>query len=404
MVSQNGTNDYHGSAFLKYDSPKLNAFNRYRNDFGRGQFEKVNRLFRQFGGSLGGPLPLPRFGEGGPSTFGGKNKSFFFLSYEGLRENSTSTSPQYVETTQFRQLIIGARPGGLTASVLASSGITPRIAGVLTPSCSEINGSCQAVAGGLDVGSPAGGLRQYISFGNLSGGGLDGIPDIQKVLIAAPSINRPNQYNARFDFTPNARDQFAFSTYLTHGSTVGSDTGAAARPQADISSKPSNTALTFLYNRIISSTSLNEARFNFTRFAFNELQSSRDTNFGIPRIEIETLIRDGSRIRFGANQAETTPGIFAENTLEFRDVFSQVMGNHGLKIGGDFRRELNNDNLNGGSRPLFTFAGLFNFANDAPLFYQINADPRTGGAADAARHFISGGYGFVRAGRLEVSS
>ena len=142
-----------------------------------------------------------------------------------------------------------------------------------------------------------------------------------------------------------------------------------------------------------SANSLNEARFNFTRFAFNEVESSRATNFGIPRIEIETLIKDGSRIRFGANQAETTPGIFAENTLEFRDVFSHVMGNHGLKIGGDFRRELNNDNLNGGSRPLFTFAGLFNFANDAPLFYQINADPRTGGAADAARHFISGGYG-----------
>jgi hypothetical protein len=150
--------------------------------------------------------------------------------------------------------------------------------------------------------------------------------------------------------------------------------------------------LTFLYNRIISSTTLNEARFNFTRFAFNEVESSRETNFGIPRIEIETLLKDG-RIRFGANQAETTPGIFEESTFEFRDVLSKVVGNHGLKIGGDYRRELNNDNLNGGSRPLFTFAGLFNFANDTPLFYQINADPRTGGPADALRHFRTGGYG-----------
>ena len=46
---------------------------------------------------------------------------------------------------------------------------------------------------------------------------------------------------------------------------------------------------------------------------------------------------------------------------------------------GEFRAEQNDDNLNGGARPLYTFAGLFNFANDAPLFYQINADPRTGG-------------------------
>jgi hypothetical protein len=392
VVSQNGTNDFHGSAFLKYNSPKLNAFNKYPNDFGRGRLERVERFFRQFGGSLGGPLLLPRFGEGGRSTTSGKNKSFFFLSYEGLRDNTTNTSTQYVETAQYRQGIISARPGGLTARILGSAGVAPRIAGVLTPSCGDINGPCQVVAGGLDVGSPAGGLGQYISFGNLSGGGLDGIPDIQKVIIGAPNSSRPNQYNARFDFTPNAKDQIAFSTYLTRGNSIGSDTGAAARPQADITSTPRNTAFTFLYNRIISSTTLNEARFNFTRFAFDEVASSRETNFGIPRIEIETLLRDG-RIRFGANQAETTPGIFEESTFEFRDVLSKVVGNHALKIGGDFRRELNDDNLNGQSRPLFTFAGLFNFANDAPLFYQINADPRTGGAAEAQRHFVTGGYG-----------
>ena len=45
------------------------------------------------------------------------------------------------------------------------------------------------------------------------------------------------------------------------------------------------------------------------------------------------------------------------------------------------------------SRPLYTFAGLFNFANDAPLFYQINADPETGGVANAERHFRSSSYG-----------
>src|SRR4051794_10940777 len=62
VVSQNGTNDFHGSAFLKYNSPKLNAFNKYPNDFGRGRTERVDRFYRQFGGSLGGPVYLPRFG------------------------------------------------------------------------------------------------------------------------------------------------------------------------------------------------------------------------------------------------------------------------------------------------------------------------------------------------------
>jgi hypothetical protein len=70
-----------------------------------------------------------------------------------------------------------------------------------------------------------------------------------------------------------------------------------------------------------------------------------------------------------------------------------VRGNHGLKFGGEYRRELNDNNLNGASRPLYTFAGLFTFANDAPLFYQINADPQTGGIANAERHFRSSSYG-----------
>ena len=128
------------------------------------------------------------------------------------------------------------------------------------------------------------------------------------------------------------------------------------------------------------------------------------TNFGIPRIEIESLFRDGSRIRFGAPQAETTPGVFSEKTLEFRDILSNVRGNHGLKFGVEYRPELNDDNLNGGSRPLYTFAGLFNFANDAPLFYQINADPETGGVANAQRHFRIEQLCSVLPGRLESAA
>ena len=56
-------------------------------------------------------------------------------------------------------------------------------------------------------------------------------------------------------------------------------------------------------------------------------------------------------------------------------------------FGGELRKEQTNNDLSGGSRPLYTFAGLFNFANDAPLFYQINADPRTGGPAQSQRYF-----------------
>src|ERR1044071_1424271 len=128
VVSENGTNDFHGSAFLKYNSPKLNAFNKYPNDFGRGITERVDRFFRQFGGSLGGPLYLPRFGEGGPAVYSGKNRAFFFFSYEGLRENTNTLATGYVETPQFRQAVLSSR-NGITSAILRSSGIDTRMVG-----------------------------------------------------------------------------------------------------------------------------------------------------------------------------------------------------------------------------------------------------------------------------------
>jgi hypothetical protein len=397
-VSQNGTNDFHGSAFLKYNSPKLNAFNKYGPGFGASP-ERVERLFRQYGGSIGGPLPYPRFGEGAPPAFKlARNRAFFFLSYEGLRENSNGSEVRFIETPQFRQQIIGARPGSIVANILGSPGIAPRVISVIPTTCAQANfdpnnpNLCRQVAGGLDIGSPAGATGQYLSFGNLQGGGFDGIPDIQRALIALPRQTKSNQYNLRFDFNPTDNDTLAFSTYITKSDFLGSDAASGARPSSDIRNAPTNMYALLTYIRTLSATTINEARLSATRFDFNELESSFETNFGIPRIEIETLPFD--RIRFGAPQGEATPGVFAQNTFEFRDVLTHVRGQHALKFGGELRYEQDNNNLLGGARPLFTFAGLFNFANDTPLFYQINADPRTGGPADAQRYFRTNTYSF----------
>ena len=51
---------------------------------------------------------------------------------------------------------------------------------------------------------------------------------------------------------------------------------------------------------------LNEARLNGTRFASDQQRDASNTNFGIPRIEVEGLPFD--RIRFGAARSENTPG------------------------------------------------------------------------------------------------
>ncbi|MDQ3180448.1 MAG: TonB-dependent receptor, partial [Acidobacteriota bacterium] len=115
-------------------------------------------------------------------------------------------------------------------------------------------------------------------------------------------------------------------------------------------------------------------------------------NFGIPRIEVEGLPFD--RIRFGAPQGENTPGVLSEKSLEFSDTFNWLIGNHALRFGTQLRFDFNNNSIVGGARPVYSFSGLFNLANDTPIFEGINANPVTGAPADAARKYKTNDYAF----------
>jgi hypothetical protein len=174
---------------------------------------------------------------------------------------------------------------------------------------------------------------------------------------------------------------------------VSADGANGGRPIGDIPFKPVNTSATATYNRILSPTMLNELRFNFSRFADNGITDASNVNFGIPRLEVEGLALP-DRIRFGAPQSESTPSKLAQNQYEIRDSLSKVLGNHALKFGGEGRWEQDNNSLVGGARPLYSFQGLFNLANDTPIFEQINADPSTGAPADAQRYFRTHTLGF----------
>ncbi len=78
---KSGGNSIHGTAFEYYQGRIAGAKPVYNKN-------PPNFNVHNFGGTVGGPIFLPRFGEGGPSIWDGRNKLFFFFGYNGQR-NST---------------------------------------------------------------------------------------------------------------------------------------------------------------------------------------------------------------------------------------------------------------------------------------------------------------------------
>jgi hypothetical protein len=77
VVTQSGTNTFHGNLFEYYRGTQLEARDPF-NTTGSESF-----LRNQFGGSVGGPVRLPHYN--------GLNRTFFFFNYEGNRQSQQAT-------------------------------------------------------------------------------------------------------------------------------------------------------------------------------------------------------------------------------------------------------------------------------------------------------------------------
>src|SRR6185369_13482331 len=86
--TRRGTDEYHGSGFWQHRDEGLNATNFQSNYLKQ---PKAKLRLNQFGGSFGGPIPLPNFGEhsDGPMFSSGKGKAYFFFNYERFHLNET---------------------------------------------------------------------------------------------------------------------------------------------------------------------------------------------------------------------------------------------------------------------------------------------------------------------------
>ncbi len=88
VTTRSGTNELHGSAYEFLRNDKLDAPNFFDNFAGIG---KAPLRYNQFGGTLGGPVVIP-------GLYKGKDRTFFFISYEGTRLRRGKTAQASVPT------------------------------------------------------------------------------------------------------------------------------------------------------------------------------------------------------------------------------------------------------------------------------------------------------------------
>ena len=134
LLSRSGTNIVHGSA---YDYLRNNFFDA--NDWFNDYYGVPQPALRQndFGGSLGGPIWIPHL-------YDGRDRSFFFVAYEGLRLTlPTAATIQYVPDLFMRQQAVPAMqpildafplPNGMDYGTAANPSLAEFIAPFSLPS------------------------------------------------------------------------------------------------------------------------------------------------------------------------------------------------------------------------------------------------------------------------------
>jgi hypothetical protein len=373
IISQNGTNQYHGSVFFKAHRPGLDAFTKY-NGYNNGNVRDANR-FNDWGGSAGGPIF--------------KNKLFAFFSYETLSNNAAGgTTSGWYTTSQFAAL---AASSANAAKFLSFKGAAPNGGTQLDQTCTSIGliegTNCHMIAGqGLNLGSPLTaplGTRDagFVSNvnpgtgGNGSGGAnnLGTTPDIAFYTgILSPTNSSHKQYNGRLDFNPTNKDLIAFSIYYVPNSSTGVN-GNGDRLMNLFNSTSINRAATALWDHTFSSSLVNEARVNASGWLNKDLASNPNAPWGLP----QTSFNGTGSITVNGFGIGSFNG-FDQWTYAAKDVLTKVHGAHTLKMGGEFTRLLSVDAPFWADRPSYTFNNIWDFLNDAPIQESAQSDPKTG--------------------------
>jgi carboxypeptidase family protein len=414
VITQNGTNQYHGSFFFKADRPGLNSFQPWSGTAGSPTLPQKNtNRFNQWGGSAGGPIL--------------KNKLFAFFAYETIRNHSMVTSTGWYETAALLKL---APSGSLAARYAAFPGESPAGTAVIDQTCGSIGlidavaaatltadgvlgaqANCVEIPGqGLNIGKPltsALGTSDPSQLppitdpktgqvfyrpglgGDGSGNGSNLDPttaNIAFIQTGGPNNTTNQQYNGRLDYNATGKDLIAFNIYKV---PVDSTNFNGARPANLFHHNAINEAETALWSHTFSPTLINEARVNAAGWRWNELRSNPQIPLGLPQTAFIGDPTNDHRIgtaKPGDNALGGPAGsVFDQWTYGYKDTVSKVHASHLLKFGGELTDLHFVQEAPWSARPNWGFNNYWDFLNDAPSFETGVFNPQTGVPTDVRK-------------------
>ncbi|MEX2261651.1 MAG: TonB-dependent receptor [Bryobacteraceae bacterium] len=307
-VTASGSNEFHGALYEFLRNNKLDA----RNFFDRASVPPFR--FNQFGGSLGGPIHLPKYK--------GTDKSFFFFNYEGQRRRRQTTTIASVPTVAQRQGDLSTLPQ-LIHDPLSGDPATGRrqpFPGNTIPSAR------------IDSISRA--LLPYWPEPNLAGNAAN--------FIITPSERIDyNQVTTRIDHNLSSSDRLMGRYNYIDQPFLREDYAPIAGRVAPLR----NNGVVLQYTRIVSPRAVNEFRFSYSRSAASFSQQPVSENLGA-QIGLKNTSTDPRE--FGLPSVSVTGyngfGSFSPtinnftDRFQWADDFTYTKGRHNLKAGVDFRR------------------------------------------------------------------
>jgi hypothetical protein len=325
LVTKSGSNLLHGSAYEFFRNDVLDA----RNYFNDSTFRKSALRLNQFGGTLGGPIL--------------KNKTFFFLNYEGFRRAAGITRITNVPTPDERAGKFTDQNGN--PITIAVNPVSQQIFNTLFPESNLTNASGNFISSPLQTDS----TNQFLV-------------KVDHHLNAADSLS------ARFSRT--GIDTFYPFTPGQSGTNI---------PGYGLNQTGDNDLVAISYTHVINPRTLNEARFGFTRsnillvteagpqaatFGFNTgFAPGASLNLGnIPMLSFSAGFVSGSAAVTNLGGGIDQPNRTATNTFQWIDNLSRTTARHSFKVGGDIRYTQLNRLYDLAFNGQITFSGLDNTA------------------------------------------